>query len=116
MNSYILAFIERLHAAEVDRRCLRQDISRLRGEREDIEQLLASERALKANSTKEESSLKRKLEKLRDSMRHMVDASKYDALVNDMKLAMVREEKAQKQLEDYAKQLEYIEKRFVPFT
>ena len=116
MNSHILAFIERLHAAEVERRYLRQDIARLKGEREDIEHLLESERELKTSLVKEENSLRRKLEKLQKKMRDMVDASKYDTLVSDLKLAMEREEKAQKHLEDYARQMGDIEKRFVLVT
>ena len=116
MNSHILAFIERLHAAEVERRCLRQDVARLKGEREDIEHLLESERELKTSLAKEENSLRRKSEKLQKKMRAMVDASKYDTLMSDLKLAMEREEKAQKQLEDYARQMGDIEKRFVQVT
>ena len=113
MNSHLLAFIERLHSAEVERRCLRQDVTRLKGEREDIEHMLVSERELRTRLAKEENSLRRKVEKLQKNMRVMVDGAKYDALLSDMKLAVEREEKAQKQLKDYASQLEDIEKRFV---
>ena len=113
MNSYMLAYIERLHAAQVETKYLRQDIARLKGERDDIEHFLVSERELKASWAKEESSLRRKIGKLQKKMCDMVDAGKYDALVNDMRSAMEREEMAQKQLEDYTKQLEDIEKRFV---
>jgi len=111
MNSHLLSFIERLHTAEVERRYLRQDVTRLKGEREDIEHMLVSEKELRTSLAKEENSLRRKVEKLQKNMRAMVDATKYDALLIDMKSVVEREEKAQKQLKDYASYLEDIEKR-----
>lgn len=111
MNSQVLAFIERLHAAEVERKILRQDVTRIKGEREEIEHLLRSERELKQSLGKEETTLRRKLGRMQSKMRDMVDANKYDALVSDLRLTMEREEKAQVQLKECTKQLADIEKR-----
>lgn len=111
MNSHVLAFIERLHAAEVERKTLRQDAVRLKEEREDIEHLLKSERELKNSIGREESSLRKRLDKMQRRMRDMIHSDKYDALASDLRRAMEREEKAHKQLAEYTKQLESIEKR-----
>ncbi|XP_065060091.1 coiled-coil domain-containing protein 171-like [Rhopilema esculentum] len=111
MKNQLLAFIERLHAAEIERKSFRHNLMRLNEERNNLENFLRSERQHKTNLAEEGSAMQRQLDKMKARMINMVDAERYDALCDDLNVALEREAKAQKMLEEYTKQLQDLENR-----
>ncbi len=111
MNHHILAFTQRLHSAELERRSLRQDLSRVKQEREDLDKLLGVERSIKDNLESGETALRQKLRDLEEQFEDTVHVDRYQAVCDDLNMALKREEQAQGLLEEQTKQMEEMGKR-----
>ncbi len=111
MNHHILSFTQRLHAAELEKRSLRHDVARIKKEIEETESLLKAERTAKESLESRDRALKKKLRELEDHLEDTVRLEKYEAVCNDLRMALEREEQAQGLLEEQTKQMDEMGKR-----
>ena len=111
ISQHILAFTQRLHSAELERRSLRQDLSRVKQEREEIEILLTTERETKENIQHVERGLCKKINSLEDQIEDMIHVERYQAVCDNLDMALKREEQAQGLLQEQTKQMKEMGKR-----
>nr|CAB3228261.1 coiled-coil domain-containing protein 171-like [Phallusia mammillata] len=95
LRRHLLTFTERLHAAEVEKRKLRNVETKLKGE---IEQLNKSKMELTESNME--------MQKLKDKERHLVSRSRFEGVCSELKSAMERERRAQKLLHEQNAQLQ----------
>eukprot|EP00794_Sanderia_malayensis_P009753 gene9753-10750_t len=111
LNQHILAFTQRLHSTELERRALRKDVARLSQIRDDMEKQLSTEKVVKENAASEELALRAKLGELEEKLEDRVHVQRYQAVCDDLSMALKREEQAQCLLEEQTKQMEEMGKR-----
>ncbi|XP_071952088.1 coiled-coil domain-containing protein 171-like [Antedon mediterranea] len=100
LQKYVLEFTKRLHAAEVERRSLRIEVSKLTKDLSDFTEL-----------KKKNVELTQQLDTLQLQRKHLTEKERFEKVCHELSCALQREEKAQEILNEQSKQMEEMSMR-----
>ncbi|XP_033113487.1 coiled-coil domain-containing protein 171-like [Anneissia japonica] len=100
LQKHVLEFTQRLHAAEVERRSLRIEVSKLRKDSEDLKE-----------SEEKNNVLSQQLDDLQRQRKHLIEKEKFESVCRELSSALQREHKAQEILNEQSNQLEEMSMR-----
>lgn len=111
LQSQILGFTQRLHAAEVDRRSLRLELSRSKQETAEIKSVQSSSETQHRKAKEEARGLEERLQEMKEEMLSMVPMARFENVCEELNNALRREQQAQALLNEQTTQMQEMGER-----